>query len=135
MKEGLADGTIDAIATDHAPHHADEKDVEFNVAMNGIVGLETSLPLSLRLVEEGCLDLQALVACMSCNPAKILGLERGTLKPGAVADVTIIDPLKEWQVIAEKLESKSKNTPFLGWQMKGAAAYTIVKGQVVHKGA
>jgi len=134
MKAGLADGTIDAIATDHAPHHPDEKDVEFNVAMNGIVGLETSLPLSLRLVEEGCIDLKALVSCMSCNPAKILGLERGTLKPGAVADVTIIDPAKEWQVIAEKLETKSKNTPFLGWQMKGAAAYTIVKGQVVHKG-
>jgi dihydroorotase len=135
MKAGLADGTIDAIATDHAPHHPDEKDVEFNLALNGIVGLETSLPLSLRLVEEGCLDLKGLVSLMSCNPAKILGLERGTLKPGAVADVTIIDPQKKWQVSAEKLESKSKNTPFLGWKMKGAAAYTIVKGQVVNKAA
>jgi dihydroorotase len=134
MKAGLADGTIDAIATDHAPHHLDEKDVEFNLAMNGIVGLETSLPLSLKLVEEGCLDLSALVARMSCNPAKILGIDRGTLKPGAVADVTIIDAAKEWTVVAEKLETKSKNSPFLGWQMKGAAAYTIVKGQVVHKG-
>jgi len=133
MKAGLADGTIDAIATDHAPHHPDEKDVEFNIALNGIVGLETSLPLSLKLVEEGVLDLKALVSLMSCNPAKILGIERGTLKVGAVADVTIIDAAKEWQVIAEKLESKSKNSPFLGWQMKGAAAYTIVKGQVVHK--
>ena len=133
MKAGLADGTIDAIATDHAPHHPDEKDVEFNVALNGIVGLETSLPLSLKLVEDGVLDLKALVSLMSCNPAKILGIDRGTLKPGAVADVTIIDPLKSWQVTAEKLESKSKNSPFLGWQMKGAAVYTIVKGQVVHK--
>ena len=133
MKAGLADGTIDAIATDHAPHHPDEKDVEFNIALNGIVGLETSLPLSLKLVEEGCLDYKALVSVMSCNPAKILGLERGTLKPGAVADVTIIDPLKQWVVSAEKMESKSKNSPFLGWEMKGAAAYTIVKGQVVHK--
>ena len=133
MKAGLADGTIDAIATDHAPHHPDEKDVEFNIALNGIVGLETSLPLSLKLVEEGCLDLKALVSLMSCNPAKILGLERGTLKPGAVADVTIIDLLKKWQVSAERLESKSKNSPFLGWEMQGAAAYTIVKGQVVHK--
>ena len=132
MKAGLADGTIDAIATDHAPHHPDEKDVEFNLALNGIVGLETSLPLSLRLVEEGCLDLKALVSLMSCNPAKILGLDRGTLKPGAVADVTVIDPNRQWQVCAEKLESKSKNSPFLGCQMKGAAAYTIVKGQVVH---
>ena len=133
MKAGLADGTIDAIATDHAPHHPDEKDVEFNLALNGIVGLETSLPLSLRLVEEGCLDLKGLVSVMSCNPAKILGLDRGTLRAGAVADVTIIDPLKQWQVCAEKLESKSKNSPFLGWQMKGAAVYTIVKGQVVNK--
>jgi dihydroorotase len=134
MKDALVDGTIDAIATDHAPHHQDEKDVEFNIAMNGIVGLETSLPLSLKLVEDGVLDLNALVSLMSCNPAKILGIERGTLKPGAVADVTIIDQAKEWQVIAEKLESKSKNSPFLGWQMKGAAAYTIVKGQVVYQG-
>jgi dihydroorotase len=134
MKDALVDGTIDAIATDHAPHHQDEKDVEFNIAMNGIVGLETSLPLSLKLVEDGVLDLNALVSLMSCNPAKILGIERGTLKPGAVADVAIIDQAKEWQVIAEKLESKSKNSPFLGWQMKGAAAYTIVKGQVVYQG-
>jgi dihydroorotase len=134
MKDALVDGTIDAIATDHAPHHQDEKDVEFNIAMNGIVGLETSLPLSLKLVEDGVIDLNALVSLMSCNPAKILGIERGTLKPGAVADVTIIDQAKEWQVIAEKLESKSKNSPFLGWQMKGAAAYTIVKGQVVYQG-
>lgn len=134
MKAALADGTIDAIATDHAPHHLDEKDVEFNLAMNGIVGLETSLPLSLKLVEEGVLDLQQLVAVMSCNPAKILGLDRGTLKPGAVGDVTVIDPNKEWTVVAEKLETKSKNSPFIGWQMKGASAYTIVKGQVVHKG-
>jgi len=135
MKAALADGTVDCIATDHAPHHLDEKDVEFNLAMNGIVGLETSLPLSLKLVEEGVLDLNQLVSVMSCNPAKILGIDRGTLKPGAVGDVTVIDPSKEWTVVAEKLETKSKNSPFIGWQMKGAAAYTIVKGQVVHKGA
>lgn len=134
MKDALVDGTIDAIATDHAPHHPDEKDVEFNIAMNGIVGLETSLPLSLKLVEDGVIDLNKLVSLMSCNPAKILGIERGTLKPGAVADVTVIDQAKEWQVTAEKMESKSKNSPFLGWQMKGTAAYTIVKGQVVYQG-
>jgi dihydroorotase len=134
MKDALADGTIDAIATDHAPHHMDEKDVEFNVALNGIVGLETSLPLSLKLVEEGVLDLKGLVNVMSCNPAKILGIDRGCLKVGAVADVTVIDPNKQWTVTAEKLESKSKNSPFLGWELKGAAAYTVVKGQVVHKG-
>ncbi|GFO63571.1 dihydroorotase [Geomonas paludis] len=133
MKAGLADGTIDAIATDHAPHHPDEKDVEFNVALNGIVGLETSLPLSLKLVEEGVLDLKGLVSVMSCNPAKILGIDRGTLRVGAVGDVTVIDPGKEWQVDAAKLESKSKNSPFLGWKMKGKAVYTVVKGQVVYQ--
>lgn len=133
MKAGLADGTIDAIATDHAPHHPDEKDVEFNVALNGIVGLETSLSLSLKLVEEGRLDLNQLVSLVSCNPAKILGLDRGTLKVGAVGDVTVIDPAKEWQVEAAKLESKSKNSPFLGWKMKGRAVYTVVKGQVVYQ--
>ncbi|QXE91717.1 dihydroorotase [Geomonas subterranea] len=133
MKAALADGTIDAIATDHAPHHPDEKDVEFNAALNGIVGLETSLPLSLKLVEDGVLDLKGLVSVMSCNPAKILGLDRGTLRVGAVGDVTVIDPAKEWQVEAAKLESKSKNSPFLGWKMKGKAVYTVVKGQVVYQ--
>ncbi|HEY6838919.1 MAG TPA: dihydroorotase [Geobacteraceae bacterium] len=133
VKAGLADGTIDAIATDHAPHHLDEKDVEFNLALNGIVGLETSLPLGLRLVTEGVLTLPALVEKLSYNPAKILSLERGTLKAGAVADITVIDPNKEWTVTEEGLASKSKNSPWLGEKMKGAAAYTIVGGKVVFK--
>ena len=131
IRQGLTDGTIDVIATDHAPHHLDEKDIEFNLAMNGIIGLETSLPLSLRLVADGILTLPALVDKMSCAPAKILGIDRGTLKPGSVADITIIDPEQEWLVEAEKLASKSKNTPFLGWSMKGKAAYTILAGKVV----
>jgi dihydroorotase len=133
IKEGLGDGTIDAIATDHAPHHLDVKDIEFNLAANGIVGLETSLPLSLKLVEEKVLTLKALVEKMSLNPAKILGIPRGTLKAGAVADITVIDPACQWVVDAEKLESKSKNSPWLGEKMKGAAAYTIVGGKVVYK--
>lgn len=133
VKEGLKDGTIDAIATDHAPHHLDEKDLEFNLALNGIIGLETSLPLSLRLVEEGVLDLSGLVERMSLNPARILGLDRGTLKAGAPADVTVIDPAAEWTVEAEKLSSKSKNSPFIGTKMKGAAACTIVGGKVVYR--
>lgn len=133
IKAGLADGTIDAIATDHAPHHLDEKDLEFNLAMNGIIGLETSLPLSLKLVEDKVLDLKTLVKKMACKPAQILGLDRGTLKAGAPADVTIIDPKAEWVVDADKLASKSKNSPFLGQTMKGAAAYTIVGGKVVYK--
>lgn len=133
IKAGLADGTIDAIATDHAPHHLDEKDLEFNLALNGIIGLETSLPLSLRLVEEKVLDLKALIEKMTCNPAKILGIERGTLQVGAAADITVIDPNRVWQVDAEKLASKSKNSPFIGQKMKGAAAYTIVGGKIAHK--
>ncbi|QSV45350.1 dihydroorotase [Geobacter benzoatilyticus] len=135
VKEALKDGTIDTIATDHAPHHLDEKDVEFNEALNGIIGLETSLPLSLRLVEEGVLTLPVLVEKMACNPAKILGINRGTLKAGSVADITVIDPNAVWTVEADKLASKSKNSPFLGREMKGAAAYTIVSGKVVYKKA
>jgi len=134
IKAGLKDGTIDAIATDHAPHHLDEKDLEFNEAMNGIVGLETSLPLALKLVEEGVLTLQLLVEKMVLNPAKILSIDRGTLAVGAVADVTVVDPQLEWTVEADKLASKSKNSPFLGWKLQGAARCTVVAGKVVFTG-
>ena len=132
IKEGLKDGTIDCIATDHAPHHIDEKEVEFNEAMNGIIGLETSLPLSLALVDEGVLTLDQLIEKMSCKPSDILGLNRGSLKAGAIADITVIDPSIEWVVEKEQLSSKSKNSPFLGCQMKGRAAVTVVGGRVVH---
>ena len=131
IKAGLKDGTIDCIATDHAPHHLDEKDVEFDAAMNGIIGLETSLPLSLNLVAEGVLTLPELVEKMACNPAKILGLGRGTLQSGAVADITVFDPAAQWTVEADKLQSKSKNSPFLGWQLKGKAVATVVAGKAV----
>ncbi len=131
IKQGLKDGTIDCIATDHAPHHLDEKDLEFDAAMNGIIGLETSLPLSLKLVEEGLLTINQLIEKMSCNPSNILQLNRGTLKADAVADITLIDPAAQWTVAADKLVSKSKNTPFLGWQMRGAASATILAGVVV----
>ncbi len=133
IREGLQDGTIDAIATDHAPHHLDEKDVEFNVALNGIIGLETSLPLSLALVEQGVLTVSQLVERMSLGPALILGVERGTLATGAVADITVIDPALEWVVETAKLASKSTNSPWLGETMKGAAVATIVGGRVVYK--
>ncbi len=133
IKEGLRDGTIDAIATDHAPHHQDEKDVEFNVAMNGIIGLETSLPLSLSLVAEGVVTLNQLIEQMSLKPSSILNLNRGTLVIGSVADITLIDPKLEWVVQADKLASKSKNSPWLGKKMTGGAAATIVAGTVVYK--
>ncbi len=133
VKEALKDGTIDAIATDHAPHHLDEKDVEFNIALNGIVGLETALPLALKLVEEQTLTMGQLVEKMALNPSRILGIERGTLTVGAVADITVIDPAAGWTVTEESLKSKSKNSPWLGEKMKGRAAYTIVAGKVVYK--
>jgi dihydroorotase len=134
IKAGLQDGTIDCIATDHAPHHLDEKDLEFNEAMNGIIGLETSLPLSLRLVAEGLLTLPQLVEKMSCRPAELLGIKRGTLRTGYVADIAVIDPDKQWTVTEEELASKSKNSPWLGETMTGAAASTIVAGKVVYGG-
>ena len=133
IKEGLKDGTIDAIATDHAPHHQDEKDVEFNVAMNGIIGLETSLPLSLSLVAEGVLTLSQLIEKMSCNPSNILSLNRATLKAGSIADITLIDPKVEWVVEVDKLASKSKNSPWLGQKLTGGAAATVVDGKLVYK--
>jgi len=133
VRAGLADGTIDAIATDHAPHHLDEKNVEFNIALNGIVGLETALPLSLRLVEDGVLPLKDVIARLTIGPARALGIPRGTLEVGAAADVTVIDPELKWTVAADKLLSKSKNTPFDGWKLKGAATHTIVGGKVVYQ--
>ncbi|PLY03185.1 MAG: dihydroorotase [Desulfuromonas sp.] len=132
VRAGLADGTIDAIATDHAPHHIDEKNVEFAIAMNGIVGLETALPLTLQLVTDGVLDLSAAIAKLTNGPCDALGIARGTLSVGATADITIIDPELEWTVSAQDLVSKSKNTPFDEWIMKGAAVRTILAGKTVY---
>ncbi len=131
IRAGLADGTIDAIATDHAPHHIDEKNVEFAIAMNGIVGLETMLTLTLNLVEEGVIDLNRAIALMSSQPSAVLGIDRGTLSKGAVADIALIDPKLEWELVPEELHSKSKNTPFGGWMMKGAAVRTLLAGKTV----
>jgi dihydroorotase len=133
LRAALADGTIDAIATDHAPHHRDEKEVEFDNAAFGIVGLETALPLSLRLVEERVLKPLDWVRRLSTAPAEILGVAGGTLNAGVVADVTIVDPAAEWRVEASALKSRSKNTPFLGWTMKGRAIYTLVGGRIVYE--
>ena len=133
VRKGIADGTVDAIASDHAPHHIDEKNVEFNLAMNGIVGLETTLPLTLRLVEEGVIDLPKAVALLTSGPAAALGIPVGTLEEGGDADVTVIDTEYEWTVDAQQLVSKSKNTAFDGWTMKGAALCTIVGGKIVYQ--
>lgn len=133
LLEGLADGTIDCIATDHAPHHKDEKDVEFDCAANGVIGLETLLPLVLRLVEHGVLDLPTAIAKISSEPAAILGLPLGTLEVGRAADLAIVDPQREWTVDPSQTFSKSKNTPFEGWKMRGRAVYTMVDGRTVHE--
>ncbi len=131
VEEALADGTLDAIATDHAPHSPLEKVCEFERAAFGLIGLETALPLTLRLVERGTISLVRLVELLSCTPAKILKIPGGTLRQGGVADVTVFDPEARWVVTEEALHSKSKNSPFLGWEMKGLAVYTIVGGRVV----
>ena len=130
VRQALADGTLDAIATDHAPHSVLEKEVEFDRAANGIIGLETSLALGLQLVRDNVLDITTLVERMVCAPARILGLECGLL-PGALADLTLIDPLKEWTVDSRKLKSISRNTPFDGWPFKGKAVMTMVGGRIV----
>jgi dihydroorotase len=132
IKIGLHDGTIDAIATDHAPHHRDEKEVEFDQAANGIVGLETALPLTLRLVKEGALSLVEAICKLTINPARILGLPYGTLSIGAPADVVMFDATASWQVIPGQLQSKSKNTPFGGWDLVGKVMMTIVGGRIVY---
>jgi dihydroorotase len=129
--EGLADGTLDAIACDHAPHSVLEKDVEFAEAAFGLIGLETSLGLSLKLVHEGVLTVRQLIARMSTNPARILGIPGGTLAPGSPADITLIDPNREWTVDAAQFASKSRNCPFQGWNLKGKAVMTIVGGKII----
>ena len=132
VRQGLADGTLDVYATDHAPHHYDEKEQAFADAPNGIIGLETSLGLGLtHVVGEGLIDLPTLIQRMSVAPAEAFSLPGGTLAPGSPGDVTIIDPEDTWTVDRDLFVSKSRNTPFHGWELKGRAHYTIVGGVVV----
>jgi dihydroorotase len=133
LKEGLADGTIDCIATDHAPHAAQEKDVEFDQAAFGMIGLETALGLCMRLVDEKVLTLPALVGKLTSGAARIFELPAGTLARGAVADVTVFDPARAWTVDRMRLKSKSRNTPFHGWELRGHVTHTIVGGKVVYE--
>ena len=134
MLEGIADGTVDAIATDHAPHHADEKMVEFDRAPFGITGLETAVPLVFdRLVHAGRISLKRAIELLSTNPARVLNLPGGSLAAGAPADVVVIDPDRRVTIDAGRHVSKSKNTPFHGWELRGAVAYTLVGGRIVHR--
>ena len=130
--EGLADGTIEVLCSDHAPHCDYEKEVEFDHAPFGIIGLETELSLSLmQLVHTNRISLAELIAKFTVNPARLLNLDKGTLNPGAEADVTVFDPEARWIFQAGDSASKSKNSPFSGWNLKGKAVATIVAGRVI----
>ena len=132
MIAGIADGTVDVIATDHAPHHYDEKKVEFDRAPFGIVGLETAVPLTFdQLVHPGHIPLRRMIELLSVNPARVLNLPGGTLSEGAAADITVLAPDLPVRIEAAKLRSRSKNTPFDGWNLRGGVAATIVGGRVV----
>lgn len=134
LREALKDGTVDAIATDHAPHHYDAKEREFDDAPFGVIGLETALALGMtKLVKPGILTLPELIDRMSCAPARVFNLQGGTLRPGSVGDVTVFDPEARWRVDPERFRSQSRNTPFAGWEVLGKAVITIVGGQVVFR--
>jgi len=133
LREAVKDGTIDVIATDHAPHHYDEKEREFADAPNGIIGLETAVAVCItHLVETGVLDFPTLVDRMSCSPARLFNLPGGTLRRGAEADITVIDPAAHWVVDPAKMLSKGRNTPYVGMTLSGRATCTVVGGRVVH---
>ena len=133
IKEGLKDGTLDVIATDHAPHSSLEKDVEFDYASPGMIGLETAFPLALQLVKEKVLSLPEMVSKFTSNPAKILGISKGTLNQGADADITIMDLSLKKKVDVTQFKSKSRNSPFHGWELEGEAVCAIVKGKVIKR--
>ncbi|HEY3425413.1 MAG TPA: dihydroorotase [Negativicutes bacterium] len=132
---GLHDGTIDLIATDHAPHAADDKNTAFDIAANGIIGFETALPVLLtKLVFEQGLSPAWLIERMSCQPAKVFGLPGGTLALGAPADVCVIDPRAEWTIDSTRFVSKTRNTPYHGMNVKGRVVLTFVNGHLVYEG-
>jgi len=134
LRQALRDGTIDLIATDHAPHHYDAKDREFADAPFGIVGLETALALVVtELVDSGIIDFRTLVDRMSTRPARLFGLTGGTLAPGSIADVTVFDPKYEWRVDPATFLSKGRNTPYAGKSLRGRAVCTLVGGALVHR--
>ncbi len=132
LRKGIEEGLVDAIASDHAPHSPEEKDQEFDLAPFGVIGLETTLGIVLTsLYHDGTVTLPDLVRLLSTNPARILGLPLGSLKPGSPADVTLLDPDAEWEIDPRNFFSKSRNTPFSGWKVKGKAITVIVEGRVL----
>jgi dihydroorotase len=134
VREALADGTLDAIATDHAPHSKVEKELEFDAAANGIVGLETAFPVCLALAREGVLSERRLIEALTAGPARAFGLPAGTLALGAAADIAVLDPTAAWICDPARLFSKSRNTPWKGMRLVGRCVTTIVGGRVVHDG-
>jgi dihydroorotase len=130
IKLGLADGTIDAIATDHAPHSVLEKDIEFEFAANGMIGLESALPILLTLVKDGTLSPMEAIAKVSCNPARILGVPLGTLRKSDPANITLIDPDLSYVLDCNTFQSKSRNCPFHGKEVQGASLMTLVNGRL-----
>jgi dihydroorotase len=133
LRRALAEGIVDAVATDHAPHALSDKDLEFDAAANGIVGLETALPLVLRLVAEGACSLHRAIDALTWRPARILGVPGGRLAPGDPADVTLVAPDEAWTVEPERFFTKGRNSPFRGWRLTGRVRATIVGGRVVFR--
>ncbi len=131
LLEGFADGTIDALASDHAPHSVEEKEVEYDLAEFGMVGLETAMPLYLQAAIKKGISLSRMIEAMTIAPSQVIGIPRGTLKVGAAADITVFDPSVKIKVDKTKFKSKSQNTPFHGWELPGKVCYTIVSGKVV----
>ena len=128
---GLVDGTLEVIATDHAPHAPEKKMRELDQAPNGIIGLETLVPICIKaLIEPGILSWPQLIEKLTINPAKVLGIARGTLKSGEIADVTVIDPAIAWTIDAAKFKSKSRNSPYSGWEVHGRASAVVIGGKV-----
>jgi dihydroorotase len=133
LRRGLAEGIIDAVATDHAPHGLADKDLEFDAAANGLVGLETALPLILRLVAEGACSLHRAIDALTWKPARILDVPGGRLMPGDPADITLVAPGEEWTVDPERFFSKGRNSPFRGWRLAGRVRATIVGGRTIFR--
>lgn len=132
LRQALADGVINAVCSDHQPHDRDAKLAPFAATEPGISALETLLPLTLRLAEEGVMTLGEAISRLTCEPARILGIEAGRLNPGTIADICIFDSEQLWSVSEEKLVSAGKNTPFLGWEMKGRVTHTLLEGRLVY---